>query len=380
MLTFIDFYQTLLGFVFFKLYTDAELAYPPTLDIPKDDGAGGMNAFHLADPVTQAAQQPSGGAKPSVLDAEGRVVKAYNVQKAINALADAPAPAEDPKIGPIPPLSDESSAAFNTANEITPSVTSLFAPLAFFLALGTPRSLMEFVIRSFGGRVGWPASMGSGSPFQEDDESITHVIIDRPVGSRSSIPEELRRRRKYVQPQWVVDSINAQKLLVEGPYEQGQTLPPHLSPFGEGEGAYDPGLTIGHAIDEIKEGLSADEDEAEGSNEAENSNPALQQSILTAQLDPSEVNLRTAEIKAERAGMDTASFEAVMSKRAKKSAQSESMTDSAIPSDMNKMLMSNKKRKLYERIKRKEMRQAHEVSSNLVFPVGRDSNTTCPIA
>jgi len=220
---------------------------------------------------------------------------------------------------------------------------------------------MEFVIRSFGGRVGWPASTGSGSPFKEDDESITHVIIDRPVGSRSNIPEELRRRRKYVQPQWVIDSINAQRLLVEGPYEQGQALPPHISPFGEGEGAYDPGVVIGDAADDARDALSEDEGEVEGSNE-ENHDPALQRSILTAQLDPSEVNLREAEIKAERAGMDTASFEAAISKRLKRSAHSESRTDSGTPSDMNKMLMSNKKRKLYERIKRKEMKQAREVS------------------
>src|SRR5258707_422467 len=301
MLTFVDFYQTLLGFVFFKLYTDAELVYPPTLDAPKDDGGGGMNAFHLVDPATQAARQPSGGAKAPVLDAEGRVVRAFNVQKAINALAEAPAPAEDPEAGQLPPSSDTPSAASNTPVEITPSVTNLFASLTFFLALGTPRPLMEFVIRSFGGRVGWPASTGSGSPFKEDDESITHVIIDRPVGSRSNIPEELRRRRKYVQPQWVIDSINAQRLLVEGPYEQGQALPPHISPFGEGEGAYDPGVVIGDAADDARDALSEDEGEVEGSNE-ENHDPALQRSILTAQLDPSEVNLREAEIKAERAG------------------------------------------------------------------------------
>jgi len=143
--------------------------------------------------------------------------------------------------------------------------------------------------------------------------------------------------------------------------EQGQKPPPHLSPFGEGEGAYDPEVVIGEARDDVRDSVSADEEEVEEPNEEENRDHALHQSILTARLDPSEVNLREAEIQAERAGMDTASFEAAISKRLKKTTTlSESKTDAGIPSDMNKMLMSNKKRKLYERIKRKEAKQARE--------------------
>jgi pescadillo protein len=45
MLTFLEFYQTLLGFVNFKLYTDVNLVYPPKLDISKDEGAAGLGAL-----------------------------------------------------------------------------------------------------------------------------------------------------------------------------------------------------------------------------------------------------------------------------------------------------------------------------------------------
>ena len=49
MLTFLELYQTLLGFVFFKLYTDIGLVYPPPLDLNKQDSGAGIDAFILED-------------------------------------------------------------------------------------------------------------------------------------------------------------------------------------------------------------------------------------------------------------------------------------------------------------------------------------------
>ena len=47
MLTFLEFYETLVGFVNYKLYTDENLAYPPVLDLLKDAGAAGLAAFSI---------------------------------------------------------------------------------------------------------------------------------------------------------------------------------------------------------------------------------------------------------------------------------------------------------------------------------------------
>jgi len=45
MMTFLEFYQTLLGFVNFKLYSDMNLIYPPKIDIKKDEGNAGLTAY-----------------------------------------------------------------------------------------------------------------------------------------------------------------------------------------------------------------------------------------------------------------------------------------------------------------------------------------------
>jgi pescadillo protein len=51
MLTFVELYQTLLGFVFFKLYSDISLVYPPPLSLNKDEAGAGVGAFTLEDVV-----------------------------------------------------------------------------------------------------------------------------------------------------------------------------------------------------------------------------------------------------------------------------------------------------------------------------------------
>lgn len=65
----------------------------------------------------------------------------------------------------------------------------------------------------------------SGATFDENDETITHQLVDRPSLDKQYIS------RYYVQPQWVFDSVNKGELLPEQQYFMGAVLPPHLSPF-----------------------------------------------------------------------------------------------------------------------------------------------------
>ncbi|MCO5602348.1 hypothetical protein L7F22_056479 [Adiantum nelumboides] len=256
---------------------------------------------------------------------------------------------------------------------------TLFAPYYFYISRECPRGMLEFVLRCFGAssaQIGWDSlSGGAGSAFDESDERITHHIVDRPPHARFT--RDHGGKRAYVQPQWVVDCVNAKKLLATGPYEPGKTLPPHLSPFVDNEavkrrGGYVPaeGGEVQESMQEDEEqGESADEDEddeeeeeeeeADGQAAVEEDRPTL--SALLA--DPTNTELLSAaELEAEQAGGEDAlgalhrAHEAALKKAghgkktsstAKKGAED---ADEEEAKKMAKMLMSNKQRKLYNKV------------------------------
>ncbi|KAF8078453.1 Pescadillo N-terminus-domain-containing protein [Lyophyllum atratum] len=376
MLTFLELYQTLLGFVFFKLYTDAGL----------DEGGAGVGAFSLQD-----AARPSGPtlAKVKAVEVDGRKVSSKDVRQTIKSISATSGTADvDVEMSGPDTTSEEvdeefivhsstsdpqTSASLPTLKSLTDLPqslsTTLFAPYTFYLSRETSRPIFEFLVRSFGGRIGWPASSGGGSPVEETDDSITHVIIDRPLIERSNETAEERERRlrrKYVQPQWVVDCINAGKILLEEPYAQGNTLPPHLSPFGEYQGAYDPAVGLtgeGAAAEEDEESEDEEMEEDEEDVEIEKADKIALKSAAQAAAAASEdpAALRAAELAAEAAGVDFGTFEKEVNKSrksSKKKKAEESVEDA--DADMNKMMMSNKQKKLYEKMKYSQQKRESE--------------------
>ncbi|KAG5644738.1 mRNA-binding ribosome synthesis protein nop7 [Asterophora parasitica] len=384
MLTFLELYQTLLGFVFFKLYTDTGLIYPPPLDITKDEGGAGVGAFSLQDASQSAGPSTT---KTKVVEVDGRKISTKDVRQTIKSI-NAPLGAADADVEMLGPDANaeeadeefvvrasksdpQASASLPTLKSLTDLPqslsTTLFAPYTFFLSRESSRPIFEFLVRSFGGRIGWPASLGSGSPVEESDDSITHVIIDRPLVERTNETTEEREqrvRRKFVQPQWIVDCINAGKILLEEPYAQGKTLPPHLSPFGEHQGAYDPAVGLtgeGAAVEDEEEDedeeIEGDMEEEEGADKA--ALKAAAEAAAVASEDPAA--LRAAELAAEAAGVDFGAFEKEVSKSrkaSKKKAVEGSVEDAE--KDMNKMMMSNKQKKLYEKMKYSQTKRDNE--------------------
>ncbi|KAG8947335.1 mRNA-binding ribosome synthesis protein nop7, partial [Tulasnella sp. 408] len=462
MRSFLEFYKTLLGFVFYKLYADVGLVYPPPLDLKKDAMGGGVDAYRLQ-PVggpsaSMDVDAKADGKKKKKVDlGDGKVLTSKQVQKTIasmeveeeeeqdgdeaaegNAkdvaepLAVAKAVSTTAASGPLddalpsteefipqPSKTSTTDASSSSANLITlhalanlPASTSkstkLFEPYVFFISRESPRHVLEFVIKSFGGVVGWPITCGSGSPIEnEDDERVTHVVIDRPLPDpMGEVDRERRRRRKYVQPQWVVDCVNAGRILLEDAYAQGKTLPPHLSPFNaEGEGAYDPLAPVPgmeKALAELAEEME-EEDEDEEDEEVEDSEEEEGEDVSMAPPQPEEKSkkrhrrgkkaataalqvsnptdadaVRKAELEAERLGIEPAEFDKVLEKAAatnqKKQAaadEDESDGEEAAPKEtapgggaseenMAKMLLSSKKRKLYNLMKRTNARKEEE--------------------
>lgn len=57
---------------------------------------------------------------------------------------------------------------------------TLFNGLKVFLNREVPREPLVFILRCFGAEVSWDKTTFVGATFSEDDETITHQIVDRP--------------------------------------------------------------------------------------------------------------------------------------------------------------------------------------------------------
>ena len=405
MLTFLELYQTLLGFTFFKLFTDINLVYPPKLDAAKDDEAAGIGALLLEETSRTLTIEGKKGTEDSLANgAAEKKVTAKEVKKQIRQIthgaSTVAASAEAVEAGEA----DQDMAIDTTSagasefpaplegGDAAPApeedISGIFEPYFFYLSREVTRPTLEFIIRSFGGQVGWDPILGAGSPLSITDPRITHHVIDRPVPASGSsaalVPagQELPGKRAYIQPQWVVDCINQKKLLPTEAYAPGQTLPPHLSPFvdeqrvreqggyipteaggeevseaesDEAEVVEDAGEEFtGFAEEEEEEEALIDGDEVEGEDEEEQARPAL----LAAAANPDDASLmHAAELEAETLAIPYSKFEsdltalrkaAASSAPKKTTGASEQNTQEANPASI---LLSNKQRKLFNKMK-----------------------------
>ncbi|KRZ63416.1 Pescadillo -like protein [Trichinella nativa] len=212
MTSFIDFYMTMMGFVNFRLYRCIGLHYPPT--IGKEVGS-----------------------KQTVFSKnEGIREKIYSLNE--NLVKEANDTIEELSLDEFPVEGDESDSVQKELIEQMRSIEvlqNLFAGFKIFLNREVPREALTFVIRCCGGEVSWDPIFEYGSKFSENDETITHQVVDRPTIAN------MIDNRIYIQPQWIFDCVNARMLLPVEDYYVGVKLPPHLSPFTEEkEGDYVP--------------------------------------------------------------------------------------------------------------------------------------------
>ncbi|XP_014483595.1 PREDICTED: pescadillo homolog [Dinoponera quadriceps] len=207
MSTFVEFYIVMLGFVNYRLYHSLNLHYPP-----KFTNIGNLEKA-LVDEEAFASER----------------ISALNVSLV--------------SLNPSQAVQDEETEIDNFSNEADSSkmeaarveaekirkLKTLFSGKKIFINREVPREPLVFIIRCFGGEVSWNKSLFIGATFDEEDETITHQIVDRPQMDKQYIS------RFYVQPQWIFDSVNSKELLPVEKYLMGAVLPPHLSPFTDAQ-------------------------------------------------------------------------------------------------------------------------------------------------
>lgn len=199
---FVEFYTVMLGFVNFRLYNTLNLHYPPQFPSISPNNI----EKKLVDEDVFVAER----------------VSALNcsIAKISNETVE-----EEVEIDDFPNEDPEQVKEMRKEAESLKNLKTLFKGMKVFLNREVPREPLVFMIRCFGGEVSWDKLLFVGATFDEDDESITHQIVDRPSMTKQYIS------RHYVQPQWVFDSINNRKIMPVNQYFMGATLPPHLSPF-----------------------------------------------------------------------------------------------------------------------------------------------------
>ncbi|KAJ2236557.1 mRNA-binding ribosome synthesis protein nop7 [Coemansia sp. RSA 1722] len=244
--TFLEFYRTLLGFINYRLYTSINLSYPPKIDQRMDDSAAGLGSLQIKskeidDLIKNLPADADNSIEVDESDEEKTAEASAKMTERLSTLGSkikSIVAATSAETSESPSYTAVETAAMDEDDSFKPE-SLLFGKHVIFLSREVPRYSLEFVIRAFGGRLGWPATSGGGSPYNEEDRAITIQISDRPV-LVNQYPNRL-----YVQPQWVYDSINARCLLDTADYLVGQKLPAHLSPFVEyAEGDYIPEAAI----------------------------------------------------------------------------------------------------------------------------------------
>lgn len=336
MLNFLEFYSTMVHFVLFKLYSDADLVYPPPIDTQKLKGIGGLASYVMQSrgDALVPQEEPEKAATPKAT----QELSTEELQKAKDA--DAADVDDEPETVNTVEL-DEFAATNKTPGDLlsqpskyASSTSTLFSGFVFFVGREVPLDILELCILSGGGQIVSEIAIDElklnlPQAYKNLDMSkITHQLVDRPKIKKVA-------GRTYIQPQWIFDSINKAELLPVGAYAPGETLPPHLSPWGDA-GNYNPEAPVSENDE------SSDEEAADDAAEEEVDEDLKEQKELEMEAQ----GVQYSEVK-----------EPAKKKKAKKATKSVEEEEK----EMRAIMMTNKQRKLYG-----IMKQTNEKKDNRV--------------
>jgi pescadillo len=373
MMTFLEFYETQLHFINYKLYSSLGFKYPPKSDTALDAANVGIRAFRVekkagAGVITNGAQPPAeDGGDLEQLDPAQRKAMAGKVKalkkkfnkierdatQAPGAGADAPERDLDAEMGGNDDEEDDAEAGGKDAG--------VLGGLKIFLSREVPRQLLEVMAGAFGAQVGWE---GAGSPFTEADQSITHQVVDRDT------QRHLFLSREYVQPQWLADTVNAGVLMPAAPYGPGCVPPPHISPFvNDDEEGYVPDQK--KFILDLQEksrshaGTFAEQEPAEGKQDGANSDEDEDEVDDDDEGDRSakvgEIEDKFQQELAQERGTPGAAA-AAAGGVPRTGSGSKKRSKAEVEEERARMMMPKKDRRLYDKIKFAQGRKADRVS------------------
>ncbi|KAG7791684.1 hypothetical protein KL910_001810 [Ogataea haglerorum] len=340
MLTFLEFYSTLLHFVLYKLYTDAELVYPPKIDSTKMKGIGGLSAYILetkgSDPVLPTDKPEETEETKLTKEEINRALAADSENKTEESRDIDEEEEKEIELDEFKDVNKNTGDILAQPSKYTSSTSTLLSKFVFFIGREVPLDILEFVILSAGGKVISEAALDeaklNGRKVAFDLGAVTHQIVDRPKVANKV------QGRTYVQPQWVFDCVNKGELLNVNDYAPGETLPPHLSPWGDG-GIYNPDATAKEVEEEVgaeeEDGEEEDEEDVEDEDEEdedEEDEELAEQREL--ELEAKGVKYSEAENKKKR----TISEAEKQAKEAKEE------------KELKMIMMSNKQKKLYKKM------------------------------
>ncbi|CAN3373357.1 hypothetical protein DIURU_002759 [Diutina rugosa] len=344
MLTFLEFYSTLLHFVLYKLYQDAGLAYPPQLD--ENVKVGGLSQYILKSKNSLVPQD-----KREVSTEEGKHLSSEEISKAIAANAEGDnveeVAEENVEDVDLDEFGETKGDALTQPNKFALETSELFSKFTFFVGREVALDLVELPILACGGKLVSEIAIDelqANHPeayARLDFDKITHHITDRP-----KLLEKVQGRT-YIQPQWVFDCVNKAELVPVNAYAPGETLPPHLSPWGDA-GTYNPEAEVeaGEVEDDEDEEEIDEEEELEADEDEEDEE---EDEDLKAQ---KELELEAAGVKFSEAPSTTTTTETKKSKKRK------AETPEDEEKELKKIMMTNKQRKLYDKMQYSNQQKA----------------------
>ena len=216
MTSFLELYQSLMKLINFKLYKDLGLEYPPPMSAV-DSNYFGYNSLvlrNLQEQVKEANVNNTNNENTNMNDNDN------------NNLIDS-----------------EELKKIKKKSEKAEKLKNLLKNYVFFISREVPKEVFQLAIISMGGLYG---DDSDESAFTEESPEITHFIVDRPYENIDHV-----LNKEYIQPQWIIDCLNAGKILPTSEYAPIKTeividsktgkkssevvnkLPPHVSPFYE---------------------------------------------------------------------------------------------------------------------------------------------------